>query len=308
MSFSSDVKKEISSRELRNPCCTVAAAYGIACFGRYFDQKGIVLHTEKVFIARWAKNIFAAAGITGRVYAKGEEEKHTYEFSVKDPFEVEKMLALFGHDGDETAIRIHADNFQCEGCFAWFVAAAFLCCGTVVNPAKGYNLEFVGPRHLLMNDLEALLTARGFSPKRTLRKGSNVLYFKASEQIEDMLTFMGATHASLELMSQKMYRNVRNKANRITNCESANIDKTVAAMLQTMRAIKVLRRHNALESLPEQLRATALLREENPELSLAELAEISPVPVSKSGLSHRLRKLTQIADKLEQQETRTTPE
>lgn len=296
MSFSKQAKKEISKQAINAPCCVTAAAYGIACFGRYFDAKGLVLKTENVFIAQWAKAVYKQAGIVGRVYVKGDEEKRSYEFAVKDPFEVEKMLAAFGHTGEETAVRIHPDNFGCEGCFSSFCAAAFLCCGSVTDPEKEYMLEFVHSRHKLMDDFAELLIQQGFSPKRTLRRGANVLYFKASEQIEDMLTFMGAGHATLELIGSKAYKDMRNKANRITNCESANIDKTVLASHKTLEAIKALQRRGALEQLPPALQEAARLRSEYPELSLAELTQMCEGSVSKSGLSHRLRKLVSLAE------------
>lgn len=299
MSFSQQVKQEICKKEPRNPCCVVAACYGIACFGRYFDSKGVVLHTESLFIAQWAKAVFLAAGIEGNVTAKGGGSASLYEFAIKEPYEVEKMLATFGHTGEETAVRIHSDNFNCDGCSAWFTAAAFLCCGTVVNPAKGYALEFVSGRFQALKDFAALLEEKEFVSKRTVRNGLNVLYFKASGQIEDILTYMGATRAAMEIMSQKVYKDFRNKANRITNCESANIDKIVAASIQVTEAIQTLKRHNALQALSPPLQAAVALKEKYPELSLAELSAVSPQPVSKSGLSHRYKKILQIAEKLE---------
>ncbi|MFV0412132.1 MAG: DNA-binding protein WhiA [Oscillospiraceae bacterium] len=299
MSFSRQVKQEICKKEPRNPSCVVAACYGIACFGRSFDTKGVVLHTENPFIAQWAKAVFLAAGIEGNVTAKGGGSSSLYEFAVKDPYEVEKMLATFGHTGEETAVRIHSDNFNCDGCFSWFTTAAFLCCGTVVNPAKGYALEFVSSRFQVLKDFAALLDEKGFASKRTVRNGLNVLYFKASGQIEDILTYMGATRAAMEIMSQKVYKDFRNKANRITNCESANIDKIVAASMQVTEAIQTLKRHDALQALSPPLQEAVALKEKYPELSLAELAAVSPQPVSKSGLSHRYKKILQIAEKLQ---------
>lgn len=98
----------------------------------------------------------------------------------------------------------------------------------------------------MLADFSALLTGRGFVPRTILRKGSGVLYFKASEQIEDMLTFMGAQNAALEIMNLKVYKDFRNNANRLTNCETANIGKTASASAQTLYAIQLLRRHGAL--------------------------------------------------------------
>lgn len=307
MSFSQDVKKEIAARELTLPCCVSAACYGIACFGRYFDERGVVLHTERAFIAQWAKQVFEAAGVAGKVYVRGPQHKTSYEFAVKDPFEAEKVLAMFGHTGDETAVRIRAENFLCEECFSAFVAAAFLCCGTIVTPEKGYLLEFVHARHKLMEDFAALLAQHDFLPGHALRKGANVLYFKASEQIEDLLTYMGASSAALEIMNLKVYKDFRNKANRIANCENANIDKIVQANRQVLEDIRTLEEHGALDILPQPLQQAAQLRRLHPALSLSELAELSPEPVSKSGLSHRYRKLAQHAAALRER-TQSTPE
>ncbi|WP_367926375.1 DNA-binding protein WhiA [uncultured Ruthenibacterium sp.] len=146
-----------------------------------------------------------------------------------------------------------------------------------------------------MQDFSALLMGHGFLPKITRRRGSNVLYFKASEQIEDMLTYMGASNCSLELMNLKVYKDIRNKANRITNCETANIDKIVCASARTLQAIQYLREVGALDTLPEQLKVAAKYREEYPDLPLKELALQFDPPLSKSGLSHRMKKIEQTA-------------
>lgn len=296
MSFSQDVKKEILAHEPDSECCA-AAAYGFACFGKTFGPHGMAFSTELPAVARYAKTVFARAGVIGRLRPKSGESG-AYEFYVQDPEEVRRMLALFGHTGDEPNLRINARNFGSERCVNAFTAAAFLCCGTITNPQREYNLEFVSPRYHLTLDLEALLLGRGFAPKHIRRKGSNVLYFKASEQIEDMLTFMGASGAALEIMNLKVYKDFRNRANRITNCETANIDKTVSASGQTLGAIAYLKRQGAFQTLPEPLQNAALLREKYPDLSLKELAEHAQPPISKSGLSHRMKKIEQLAQSL----------
>lgn len=295
MSFSQDVKQEIMNHVPPSGCCATAAAYGIACFGKYFDSKGTVLHTERTSVARYAKKVFSLAGIEGKIYVRGKEESRMYEFAVKEELQVQKLLLLFGHTGIEPSLRINSKNFCCEHCVQAFVAAAFLCSGTITDPTKEYNLEFLSNRYSLMQDFSALLMGHGFLPKITQRRGSNVLYFKASEQIEDMLTYMGASNASLQLMNLKVYKDIRNKANRITNCETANIDKIVSASGKTMAAIRYLRENDSFETLPESLKTAAVYREEYPDLPLKELALQFDPPLSKSGLSHRLKKIEQAA-------------
>lgn len=297
MSFSQNVKKEILARELDGDCCA-AAAYGFACFGKVFGAQGAAFYTEQPAVARYAKKAFARAGVIGKIRPKSTAESGAWEFSVRDPEEVRRMLTLFGHTGDEPNLRINDRNLTSERCVSAFAAAAFLCSGTITNPQREYNLEFISPRYHLILDLEALLMGRGFAPKHIRRKGSNVLYFKASEQIEDMLTFMGASGAALEIMNLKVYKDFRNKANRITNCETANIDKTVSASGQTLEAIRYLKQHGAFDTLPQPLRETALLREAYPDLPLKELSQRFEPPISKSGLSHRMKKLEQTAELL----------
>lgn len=210
------------------------------------------------------------------------------------------MLECFGHTGREASLRINPQNLVCGQCVGWFVAVAFLCGGTATDPQKGYNLEFCTARRNLARDFEALLAEHEFAPRRTLRKGTGVVYVKASEQVEDLLTFMGATGASLELMNSKIYKDIRNMTNRLTNCETANMDKTAVAGAQTARAIRYLQQQGVLEALPEPLRQAAALRMQYPEYSLAQLAAAFEPPISKSGLSHRLKKLEDTARRMQE--------
>ena len=298
MSFSSLVKQEITQRHLQRSCCRLAAAYGVACFGRYFDSRGVVLHTELQPVAEYAKWLYSQLGVTGEIVVKGSQTSPVYEFAVKQPDQVQKMLAAFGVSGEEPTLRINSRNITCSRCTGAFLGAAFLCSGTMSDPNKDYNLEFVTGRHMLARDLEGFLAEHEFRPRRILRKGTSVVYIKASEQIEDMLTFMGAPAAAMEIMGTKVLKDFRNKANRLTNCETANIDKAVAASAATLEAIGALRAAHALEALPEPLREAARLREEYPDLSLKELAARFDPPLSKSGLSHRIKKLEQLAKDL----------
>ena len=121
---------------------------------------------------------------------------------------------------------------------------------------------------------------------------------RESELIEDALTLMGATGASLELMNIKMVKDIRNTANRIANCENANIDKTVAASMAQIEAIRKIEQKQGMDGLPEELRELARLRLENPEMSLRELGEQLSEPLSRSGVNHRLRRIVEFADRL----------
>lgn len=300
MSFAQDVKAEIVQKKITRPCCALAASYGIACFGRYFDERGVVLHTELAAVAQHAKRVFALCGIQGEIITKERPSGPLYEFNISELQQVAQMLELFHVAKGQVSLRVDASLFRCGQCTSAFVASAFLCCGTMTDPSKEYNLEFLCARHNLAKDLEAMLAQQEFGPRRTLRKGVNVVYVKASEQLEDLLTFMGAGNAAMQIMDHKLYKEIRNKTNRLTNCETANMDKIATAHVQAVRAINYLKEQNAFDLLPEPLQAVAALRLAWPELSLAQLVEKSSEPISKSGLSHRLKKLEQIAQEMQQ--------
>lgn len=302
MSFSGQAKQEVTEHRLQRNCCKLAAAYAIACFARNFDSNGLVLYTEMQSIAEYAKWLYRQMGIEGEILQKGTSSSPSYEFEIKESTQIEKMLKLFDCTGKEASLRINSKNICCSYCTGAFLGAAFLCSGTMSDPNKDYHLEFTSSRQMLAKDLEGILAEHQFRPKRTLRKGLSVIYIKASEQIEDLLTLMGATTSSLKLMNVKVYRDIRNKANRITNCETANIDKTVAANLKSIQAIQYLKHCGAWELQTEQLRHAGELRLQWPDLSLAQLAEKFDPPISKSGLNHRLRKLEAIAASIQERE------
>lgn len=300
MSFSQDVKNEIVQKKITRECCALAASYGIACFGRYFDSKGLVLHTELLGVAQYAKRLFGICGVHGAIITKERPSGPLYEFKVDDPQEVDKMLKLFHCEEEQVSRHIDPRLIRCGHCFSAFVASAFLCCGTMTDPSKEYNLEFLCPRYNLAKDLEGILAEHVFTPRRTVRKGVNVIYVKASEQVADLLTFMGAGGAAMQIMDHKMFKELRNKTNRLNNCEMANIDKVVTANVAARRAIEYLQENGDFDALPAPLRQAAQLRLDWPDLSLAQLVQKSPEPISKSGLSHRLKKLEQLADELRQ--------
>lgn len=300
MSFSQDVKNEIVQKKITRECCALAASYGIACFGRYFDSKGLVLHTELLGVAQYAKRLFGICGVHGAIITKERPSGPLYEFKVDDPQEVDKMLKLFHCEEEQVSRHIDPRLIRCGHCFSAFVASAFLCCGTMTDPSKEYNLEFLCPRYNLAKDLEGILAEHEFTPRRTVRKGVNVIYVKASEQVADLLTFMGAGGAAMQIMDHKMFKELRNKTNRLNNCEMANIDKVVTANVAARRAIEYLQEKGDFDALPAPLRQAAQLRLDWPDLSLAQLMQKSPEPISKSGLSHRLKKLEQLADELRQ--------
>jgi DNA-binding protein WhiA len=180
---------------------------------------------------------------------------------------------------------------------AAFLSGAFLACGAVTTPASGYRLEFLPPSEALHDALFQLLTTLGYPPKTTVRRGAGVLYYKESVVIEDILTLIGASNCALEMMEVKIFKDLRNRANRAGNCDSANIDKTVKAAAEQLENIRQVYKALGEQNLPAELREIAGLRLENPEVSLRELGEMLTEPLSRSGVNHRLRRIARLAQK-----------
>ena len=156
-------------------------------------------------------------------------------------------------------------------------------------------MELVTSHYNVGREMPALMRESGFDPKFTERKANYVTYFKRSDYIEDVLTAIGAPVAAMEIMNAKVEKTLMGSVNRRVNCDAANLDKTVDASLVQIEAIRTLEERGMLEQLPEKLMETAILRRENPELTLTQLAAMCDPPVTKSALNHRLRKLMALA-------------
>lgn len=179
-----------------------------------------------------------------------------------------------------------------------FLRGAFLACGIAANPDKEYHLEFSVGSKKKTDTLCRLVNESGMSVKESCRKGKYMLYTKDSEGISDILTFIGAMISSMEIMNAKIYKDVRNNVNRAVNCESANIEKTVAASRKQVEDIEYIAANGGLGMLTEDLRQIAEIRRENIELSLSEIGKLLTPAISRSGVYHRLRRIGETADRL----------
>lgn len=295
MTFAQKVKTELCSIEDTNACCQKAELYGLLLFGRSFSNSGISIQTEHKAVAeRIEALLLKLLGVipAQKLLDRSDGRKSDY-LSVENPKDLNKIFTSLGQDGKTVALRINRADIENDCCSAAFLRGVFLVCGSIVDPEKDYHMEFVSSHLRLGQDLADFMTEVGLEPKTIVRKGNFVLYFKDSSQIEDTLTYMGAVQNSLELMNVKVYKDLRNKVNRVTNCETANIGKTVNAAGLQLEAIKKLQSTKGYESLPEELREIAEIRLENPDASLRELAVIAGI--SRSGVNHRLNRLVEIA-------------
>lgn len=178
-----------------------------------------------------------------------------------------------------------------------FLGGAFLSRGSISDPNKDYHFELVFSDIALCNFFGLLIIDNyGIIPKQTERKNSQVVYIKESENIEDMLTLMGAQNLSLEIMNIKILKDIRNKINRAVNCDNANIEKTLRAAEKQIEDIELIDNTIGLDELSEDLREIAELRLENPDYNLKELGNALSVPISRSGANHRLSRIAQIAE------------
>ncbi len=303
MTFSEKVKKELCRLEENKLCCQRAEAYGMALFGKSFCADAISLHTINREVAeRYADRLVCLTGsivtIT-EVERSADGDKVLYIVETEDESDRKNTLEYFSHTAASAKTGIHTALLENDCCKRAFLRGCFLACSSITNPEKGYHLEFVVPNPRLSEDLLTLMLEMGIHAKATKRKGNDVIYLKESENIEDLLTLMGAMKSTMELMNVKIYKDVRNKVNRVTNCETANIGKTVVASSNQIEAINWIAQHKGLDYLSDELRQIAELRLDNPEMSLSELCEIYGTGLSKSGMNHRLKKITEIAADLQ---------
>ena len=214
-------------------------------------------------------------------------------FVITDEAKLKHIFDAYGQEiGGTLSHHVNFGVLEEERCRAAFIRGAFLAGGSVTDPEKRYHLELATAHHSVSREVNALLLDMGFSPRETQRAGNALLYFKQADVIADFFTAIGAPNTAMGVMTAKVEKEMRNTVTRQINCDSANADKTVAAAQEQLAAIRrIVKEFGSLDVLPEPLRDAALLRVTNPEASLADLAQLSFPPVSKSCLSHRLKKL-----------------
>ena len=222
----------------------------------------------------------------------GGSKTPTFVATVKSEADRLKILASvdFGIYGG----FINRECFSRECCVASFVRGAFLACGHLSNPEKSYRLDFPVKYENLASELVKLLSEHYITAHISKRASGYVVYIKKSEMIINLLTLIGASSRSLEFIETTIIKSVKNNTNRVRNCDSANIGRTVEASVMQRKAIEFLTKTYRLESLPDELISTAKLRIENPSATLKELCALSPEPITVSGLNHRLQRIIAI--------------
>ncbi len=304
MSFSSDVKKEMIAIQ-NKPCCMFAQSYGFLLYGKTFSSAGISLMTEYREIA---EAYSAAVEYIGKFRpAISRSEAGRYTVSVPSGKKSAAIMREFGHDGSPYGVKLNFANIKDDCCRSSFLRGVFLACGTVTSPEKEYHLEFsISNKSLaysfmkLFDEYNSMDPEKNFSlfPRVAVRNGIYVVYFKDSSSVEDFLTVTGAQNAAMEVMGAKVYKDIKNNVNRKVNFETANINRSVNAAFSQVAAIKKIIDGGALGLLPEDVRTLALLRLDEPEMSLRELGENMTPPMSRTAVNYRLKKILELADRI----------
>ena len=297
MSFSSDIKKEFCDVRELSPQQAEAMLYGIMYASR-MDEGRPLIQTENIDLMNAAAELIRAVfpnvrtGIVRLVKNSGS----LYTLKIRSGWE--DIAERFG---DFSSISREAVSGGDEESGA-FLRGVFVSCGSVTDPNKEYHLELVLPENDRTPALLDFIAEHGMSLKETARGGARskktVLYAKESELIEDCLTYIGAANHSMEIMQVKIVKDFRNSVNRSVNCESANLDKTVAASNKSTADIEYIFSTMGADWLSPDLRETARLRVENPEESLSELSGIFPEKLRRSGLQHPIKTRSTLAEEL----------
>ena len=273
-SFAFDVKKELCAVTAADGCCTKAEACGLALCGGSFAWDDIHIQTDNLALARRYQKLISAA--TGENVALSDSG-----------------AGLSGAAAGRAYSLLGGGMPADDCCAAAFLRGAFLSGGHITNPERDYHMEWTFSEQTAARQIAAAMNEMGY-PARIVERGIWCVYFKDSTVIEDLLVLMGAPQSAFRLMDVKIIKDVRNNSNRITNCDTANINKTVRAAAEQLAAIEVLRQSGRLDMLDEQLLAAARLRGENPEAPLSELSAISGL--SKSHISRRLNILIKLSE------------
>ena len=309
MSFSSEVKEELSEQIASGRHCRLAETAAILSLcGKIVitenDRYCVKIQTENLAVARKYFTLLRKTfNIRAEVSVRKSREVRFYSVIVsKDP-EARRLLGetcLLDEDGNisECMSPMHHRLLRQNCCRRAFIRGAFLAVGSVSDPEKSYHFEIVCSTQEKAEELQSLLTAYEIDAKIVIRKKHYVVYVKEGSQIVELLGLMGAHISLMQLENVRIVKEMRNSVNRKVNCETANLNKTVSAAVRQAEDIRYIQEKIGLDTLPMDLEETARLRLEHTEASLKELGDMLFPKVGKSGVNHRLRKLSQIADDL----------
>lgn len=316
MSFSLKVKNEVcryvemGKSEAIAELSAIMKVSGTLLLGGN-KQFSFKVTTENPAIARFVfKLLKDHFGIHTKIMVKKSnslKKNNVYMILITEEMGVKNLLKEVGLLKEKENIfaldySIPEDILEDENCKRAYIRGAFLGGGSVSNPEKTYHLEFVTHDNEYADDLSSLINQYGLNSKVIQRKSSFIVYIKEGEQIVDLLNIISAHSSLLELENVRIMKEMRNNVNRLVNCETANLSKTVNAAVRQVESIKIIQKEIGLTRLPKNLREIAELRLNYPDESLKELGEMLNPPVGKSGVNHRLRRIEKIAEEVRREE------
>lgn len=306
MSFSSEIKEQLSRQLAPARHCQLAELAAILSFtGEWVrSEQGtelVRIHTENLAVAR---KCFTLLKKTYNIRIGVSVKRNTYN---KDRLENGSKPDADGRrHGSYWVIaydRLEAVKHvlvQSSCCKRAFIRGAFLAAGSVSDPEKSYHFEIVCETEEKASQLQEMIAGFGIGAKITRRKKNFVVYVKEGSQIADLLNVMEAHTALMDFENVRILKEMRNSVNRQVNCETANLGKTISAAVKQIEDIRYIQRTIGFEKLPGNLAEMAEVRLEQPEATLKELGEMLNPPVGKSGVNHRLRKLSVLAEELKE--------
>ncbi len=314
MTFSTRTKNEISRIPIENNISALAELSALIHMGGsiFFSGKsniGFKITTENPAIAR---RVFSLLKIKFGTQTELSVRKNSqlkknniYSIVVSSTLGAEDILLRTGiirenqrDNSKEISYRIPKRLIEKENWKRAYLRGAFLGSGSISDPEKTYHLEFVTFSQEYSRDLCELINSFDLSAKIVQRKNNFVVYLKEGEQIVTILNIIQAHNALFELENIRIFKDMRNNVNRIVNCETANLSKTVNAALRQIENIKYIKENIGLSKLPPNLREVAELRLNYQDASLKEMGKMLIPPIGKSGINHRLRKIDKIAEDL----------
>ena len=294
MSFSSEIKEELSHQIPAARHCRLAEIAAILNFCSHVEREkepnrgnGLKMHTENLAVARKYFTLLRKTYNIEMSVSVRQSKSQNKSFQGTRIYEVCSY-------GDMAAVEHILIQNQC--CKRAYIRGAFLASGSVSDPEKGYHFEIVCSRADKAEQLREMLLGFGVDARITTRKKSYILYVKEGSQIVDILNIMEAHVALMKFENVRILKEMRNSVNRQVNCETANLNKTVSAAVKQIEDIQYIQKTIGFDELPENLAEIAQLRLEQPETTLKELGQMLTPAVGKSGVNHRLRKLSMIAE------------
>jgi DNA-binding protein WhiA len=313
MGFTRAFREELARVEERQPCCRMAALAGLTHTAGTFLIRGGATDEERYEIrlattvqaaAKMTYSEFKAHGAEGELLTRREPRFHhrlVYEVHLKGSPAALQALNEMGALSDSFRLQpgIAKRLVKKTCCRHAFIRGCLIGAGSANAPQKEPHLEVITSHQVFADDLAQILRDLDFHPGQRFRRGSYVVYLKGRDDVAGLLALAGAQEAALLVEEQSVVKEVRSRANRVANCDSANLRRTGVAAARQMEAISVLERTGRLEALPFALREVADLRLRYPYMNLSELAEANDEGLSRSAINHRLRRLVQAAERAE---------